>query len=118
MGFSATKTTVLKSVGDILQIVALVIGGIITLNVNNSESHMTCSWSMFLIMHYLARLLTSTAANIICTVAAACTGYLPEDKKWMRLVAFWFTNFQSVGFATRWVLAISCTCFTSLTFPV
>ncbi|KAJ7582199.1 major facilitator superfamily domain-containing protein [Mycena floridula] len=89
MGFSTTKTTVLKSVGDMLQIVALFIGGYITLNYNNM------------------RLIMSTAANIICTVAAACTGYLPEDRTWMRLVAFWFTNFQSVGFATSLVMISS-----------
>ncbi|GES63188.1 MFS transporter [Aspergillus terreus] len=47
MGFSTTKTTELKSVGDAVLIVALVIGGTITLNVPNS------------------RLLTSTAANIL-----------------------------------------------------
>jgi hypothetical protein len=33
--WSATKTTVLKSVGDIVQIAALFIGGIITLNFPN-----------------------------------------------------------------------------------
>lgn len=33
--FSATKTTVLKSVGDIVQVVALLIGGIVTLNFPN-----------------------------------------------------------------------------------
>jgi hypothetical protein len=32
----ATKTTVLKSVGDITQIVALIIGGVITLNFKDS----------------------------------------------------------------------------------
>ncbi|ESK94071.1 mfs transporter [Moniliophthora roreri MCA 2997] len=89
MGFSQTKTTVLKSVGDILQIVSLFIGGFITLNFENT------------------RLITSTAANIICTVAAACTGYLALDKTWMRLVAFWFTNCQSVGFATSLVMVSS-----------
>ncbi|KAJ8087177.1 hypothetical protein PM082_006005 [Marasmius tenuissimus] len=89
MGFSTTKTTVLKSVGDIVQILALFIGGAITMKFENT------------------RLITSTGANIICTVAAACTGYLPEDKKWMRLVAFWFTNCQSVGFAASLVMVSS-----------
>ncbi|KAJ7463042.1 hypothetical protein FB451DRAFT_1495235, partial [Mycena latifolia] len=36
MGFSTSKTTVLKSVSDITQIVALIVGGVITLNVKNS----------------------------------------------------------------------------------
>ncbi|KAK9414527.1 putative Major facilitator superfamily domain-containing protein [Seiridium unicorne] len=53
MGFSTTMTTELKSVGDAVQIVALIIGGSVTLNMPNS------------------RLLTSTAANVLCTVAAA-----------------------------------------------
>lgn len=70
MGFSTMKTTQLKSVGDAVLIVALMIGGTITLNVPNS------------------RLLTSTAANILCTVAAACMAYLPREKTWARLDCF------------------------------
>ncbi|KAK6072402.1 MFS transporter [Seiridium cupressi] len=61
MGFSTIMTTELKSVGDAIQIVALIIGGSITLNMPNN------------------RLLTSTAANILCTVAAACVAYLPKS---------------------------------------
>ncbi|KAL5448383.1 hypothetical protein PMIN06_007171 [Paraphaeosphaeria minitans] len=80
MGFTTTRTTELKSVGDAIQIVSLFIGGIIILNVPNS------------------RLLTSTAANIICTVAAACMAYLPRHNTWGRLVSFWLVNAQSVGF--------------------
>ncbi|KAF7540337.1 hypothetical protein G7054_g1461 [Neopestalotiopsis clavispora] len=80
MGFSTTKTTELKSVGDAVQVVSLFIGGLITLNVPNS------------------RLVTSTAANILCTVAAACMGYLPRSNTWGRLVSFWLVNAQSVGF--------------------
>lgn len=38
MGFSTTKTTQLKSVGDAVQIVALIIGGTIILNVPNCKS--------------------------------------------------------------------------------
>lgn len=80
MGFSTTMTTELKSVGDAFQIVALFIGGAITLNIPNS------------------RLLTSTAANILCTVAAALMSYLPRSNTWGRLVCFWLVNAQSVGF--------------------
>ncbi|KAH6656895.1 major facilitator superfamily domain-containing protein [Truncatella angustata] len=80
MGFSTTMTTELKSVGDAVQIVALFIGGVIILNVPNS------------------RLLTSTAANVLCTVAAACMAYLPRSNTWGRLVSFWLINAQSVGF--------------------
>lgn len=85
MGFSTTMTTELKSVGDAVQVVALFIGGAITLNVPNS------------------RLLTATAANILCTVAAACTAYLPRSNTWGRLVSFWLTNAQSVGFTVSLV---------------
>ncbi|KAF9630220.1 hypothetical protein BFW01_g401 [Lasiodiplodia theobromae] len=80
MGFGTTKTTELKSVGDATQIVALFIGGAITLNVRNS------------------RLLTATAANILCTVSAALLAYLPRSNTWGRLVCFWLVNAQSVGF--------------------
>lgn len=57
MGFSTTKTTELKSVSDAIQIIALFIGGAITLNVPNS------------------RLLVATTANILCTVAAGCLAF-------------------------------------------
>ncbi|KAL3497167.1 major facilitator superfamily domain-containing protein [Aspergillus germanicus] len=80
MGFTTTKTTQLKSVGDAVQIIALIIGGTIILNIPNS------------------RLLTATAANLLCTVAAACMAYLPSSNTWGRLVSFWLVNSQSVGF--------------------
>ncbi|KLU83188.1 hypothetical protein MAPG_02253 [Magnaporthiopsis poae ATCC 64411] len=80
MGFDTTTTTQLKSVGDAVQIIALLIGGTVILNVPNS------------------RLLTATAANILCTVAAACMAYLPRSNTWGRLVCFWLVNWQSVGF--------------------
>ncbi|KAJ6533655.1 major facilitator superfamily domain-containing protein [Mycena capillaripes] len=89
MGFSTTKTTVLKSVGDITQIVALIISGIITLNFENT------------------RLLATTVANIICVVAAATMAYLPQKDVWGRLVSFWLVNTQSVGFAASLVMISS-----------
>lgn len=89
MGFTTTKTTELKSVGDAVLIVALMIGGVITLNVPNS------------------RLLTATAANILCTVAAGCMAYLPRSHTWSRLVCFWLTNAQSVGFTVSMVTVSS-----------
>ena len=79
-GFSTTRTTELKSVGDAVQVIALFIGGAITLNVPNS------------------RLATATAANILCTVAAGCMAYLPRSNTWGRLISFWLVNTQSVGF--------------------
>ena len=80
LGFSTQKTTQLKSVGDAIQIIALIVGGAITFTFKDS------------------RLLTATAANLLCTVAAACMAYLPRSNTWGRLVSFWLVNAQSVGF--------------------
>ncbi|GAD95238.1 conserved hypothetical protein [Paecilomyces variotii No. 5] len=88
-GFSDTRTTELKSVGDAIQIIALFIGGAITLNVPNS------------------RLLTATVANTLCTVAAGCMAYLPRSNTWGRLVCFWLVNTQSVGFTVSLVTVSS-----------
>jgi len=46
-----------------------------------------------------ARILVASAGNIACLIAAAVLAYLPTDRTWMRLVAFWFTNLQSVSFS-------------------
>jgi sugar phosphate permease len=105
MGFSVEKTTQvileilaheettdrsqLKSVGDAVQIVALLIGGIIALNVPNS------------------RLATATFANILCTVASACMACLPRTNTWGRLASFWLVNAQSVGFTISLVTVSS-----------
>ncbi|PKY01145.1 MFS general substrate transporter [Aspergillus campestris IBT 28561] len=89
MGFSVTKTTQLKSVGDAVQIVALLIGGTITLKVPNS------------------RLLTVTASNVICTVAAACMAYIPRHETWARLASFWLVNVQSIASAVLLVTVSS-----------
>ncbi|KAF4851815.1 putative transporter [Colletotrichum siamense] len=80
MGFSTTQTTQLKSVGDAVQIIALLIGGTVILNVKDS------------------RLITASVANLLCTISAACMAYLPESNTWGRLVSFWLVNSQSVGF--------------------
>ncbi|KAI0598677.1 major facilitator superfamily domain-containing protein [Biscogniauxia sp. FL1348] len=80
LNFSTGRTTELRSVGDAVQIVALFIGDAITLNVPNS------------------RLLTSTAANILCTVSAVCMACLPPESVWDILVSFWLVNAQSVRF--------------------
>ncbi|KAI0547722.1 major facilitator superfamily domain-containing protein [Xylaria curta] len=80
LGFSTERTTELKSVGDAVNVVALIIGGIVILNVPNS------------------RLLTATVANLLCTISAATLGFLPRSNTWGRLVSFWLVNSQSVGF--------------------
>ncbi|KAI7241800.1 MFS general substrate transporter [Hortaea werneckii] len=85
MGFTNTRTTELKSVGDAVQIVALLIGGTVTLNVRNS------------------RICTATFFNVLCTVAAACMAFLPRSETWARLACFWLVNAQSVGFTVSLV---------------
>lgn len=80
LGFSTTRTTQLKSVGDAIQIISLLLAGTVTLNVPNT------------------RLLVSSFFNILCTAAAACVAFLPRTQPWGRLVAFWLTNAQSVSF--------------------
>ncbi|RMY32477.1 hypothetical protein D0866_06585 [Hortaea werneckii] len=85
MGFTNTRTTELKSVGDAVQIVALLIGGTVTLNVRNS------------------RLCTATFFNVLCTIAAACMAFLPRSETWARLACFWLVNAQSVGFTVSLV---------------
>ncbi|TGJ78938.1 hypothetical protein E0Z10_g9825 [Xylaria hypoxylon] len=80
LGFSTEKTTELKSVGDAVNIIALLIGGTIILNIPNS------------------RLATATFANLLCTISAAALGFLPRSNTWGRLVSFWLVNSQSVGF--------------------
>ncbi|KAI0448772.1 major facilitator superfamily domain-containing protein [Xylaria acuta] len=80
LGFSTEKTTQLKSVGDAINIVALLIGGTIILNVPDS------------------RLITATVANLLCTISAATLGFLPRSNTWGRLASFWLVNAQSVGF--------------------
>ncbi|KAI6830245.1 MFS general substrate transporter [Hortaea werneckii] len=85
MGFTNTRTTELKSVGDAVQIVALLIGGTVTLNVRNS------------------RLCTATFFIVLCTIAAACMAFLPRSETWARLTCFWLVNAQSVGFTVSLV---------------
>ncbi|KAH7024794.1 major facilitator superfamily domain-containing protein [Microdochium trichocladiopsis] len=80
MGFNTTTTTQLKSVGDAVQIVALIVSGTIILNVPNS------------------RLLTASVANLLCVLCAAMMAFLPRSNTWGRLVSFWLVNAQSVGF--------------------
>ncbi|KAI3334014.1 major facilitator superfamily domain-containing protein [Ustulina deusta] len=77
---STEKTTQLKSVGDAVNIISLLIGGTVILNIPNS------------------RLLTATVANLLCTISAATLGFLPRSNTWGRLASFWLVNSQSVGF--------------------
>lgn len=40
------------------------------------------------------RVITQALGNITCIIAAACLIYLPDEQKWNRLIAYWFTTFQ------------------------
>lgn len=48
-----------------------------------------------------------TFGNVVCITAASCLAYLPSSAKWVRLVALWFTNFQSIGFVLGLVMISS-----------
>jgi len=48
-----------------------------------------------------------TLGNVVCITAVSCLTYLPESAKWGRLVALWFTNFQSIGFVLGLVMISS-----------
>jgi hypothetical protein len=54
-----------------------------------------------------ARLLVATTANLLCVAAAAGMAYLPRSNTWGRLVCFWLTNTQSVGFTVSLVTVSS-----------
>jgi hypothetical protein len=72
-----------------VQIIALIIGGAITLTIPKS------------------RLATATVANLLCTAASASMAYLPRSNTWGRLASFWLVNAQSVGFTISLVTVSS-----------
>ncbi|KAJ7358609.1 major facilitator superfamily domain-containing protein [Mycena albidolilacea] len=86
MGFTKFQTTLLDIPGSVVQIVSLVLSGYLAGRFKNSRTLM-----MFI-------------GNATCIVAAAALTYAPRDQKWGRLVAFWFTSFQSVGFSLSLVM--------------
>ncbi|KAJ6511684.1 MFS general substrate transporter [Mycena vulgaris] len=86
MGFTPFQTTLLDIPSNIIQIVSLVLSGYLAGRFKNSRALM-----MFI-------------GNATCIVAAAALTYAPHDQKWGRLVAFWFTSFQSVGFSLSLVM--------------
>ncbi|TRM69115.1 major facilitator superfamily domain-containing protein [Schizophyllum amplum] len=86
MGFTKFQTTLLDIPSSVLQITSLVGSGYLAGRFKNSRAIM-----MFV-------------GNSTCIIAAACLTYGPSDQKWGRLVAFWFTSFQSVGFSLSLVM--------------
>ncbi|KAJ7197770.1 major facilitator superfamily domain-containing protein [Mycena pura] len=86
MGFTVFQTTLLDIPYNVVQIVSLVLSGYLAGRFKNSRALM-----MFI-------------GNGICIVAAAALTYGPLDQRWGRLVAFWFTSCQAVGFALSLVM--------------
>ncbi|KAH9840562.1 MFS general substrate transporter [Rhodofomes roseus] len=86
MGFTTLQTTLLDAASSGVQIASLIAAGLITTYIKNT------------------RVFTMATGNIVCIISAACLTYLPSDQKWNRLVAYWFTSFQSVGFSLSLVM--------------
>ncbi|RDX42116.1 MFS general substrate transporter [Lentinus brumalis] len=86
LGFTTLQSTLLDAASSGVQILSLLGAGYICMRFKN------------------LRVITMALGNITCIIAAACLTYLPSDLKWNRLIAYWFTNFQSVGFALSLVM--------------
>ncbi|VDC05871.1 unnamed protein product [Peniophora sp. CBMAI 1063] len=86
LGFGLYETILLDIPSSLFQIASLVISGYIAGRFKNMRCIM-----MF-------------TGNAICIIAAAVLTYGPQEQKWGRLVAFWFTSFQSVGFSLSLVM--------------
>ncbi|EJF56374.1 MFS general substrate transporter [Dichomitus squalens LYAD-421 SS1] len=86
MGFTTLQSTLLDAASSGVQIFGLLSAGFICMRFKNM------------------RVITMAAGNITCIIAAACLTYLPSHQQWNRLVAFWFTQFQSVGFSLSLVM--------------
>ncbi|WVQ81140.1 hypothetical protein IAT38_003262 [Cryptococcus sp. DSM 104549] len=85
-GFNQLQTTLLDIPNSLVQISSLIISGYFAGRFKNSRAIM-----MFI-------------GNATCIVAACALTYAPHEQTWGRLVAFWFTSFQSVGFSLSLVM--------------
>ncbi|WWD21335.1 hypothetical protein CI109_105819 [Kwoniella shandongensis] len=85
-GFDRLQTTLLDIPNSAVQIVSLLISGYLAGRFKNSRAIM-----MFI-------------GNATCIVAACALTYAPHHQTWGRLVAFWFTSCQSVGFSLSLVM--------------
>ncbi|KAI9069933.1 MFS general substrate transporter [Trametes sanguinea] len=86
LGFTTLQSTLLDAASSGVQIASLLLAGWVCMRFKDM------------------RVITMAAGNITCIIAAACLTYLPSDQKWNRLVAYWFTSFQSVGFSLSLVM--------------
>ncbi|KAI9069932.1 MFS general substrate transporter [Trametes sanguinea] len=85
-GFTVLQSTLLDAVSSAVQIASLILAGWTCMRFKNM------------------RVITMTASSIICIVAAAFLTFLPSDRKWGRLISYWFTAFQTVGLALSLVM--------------
>ncbi|KAJ7885256.1 major facilitator superfamily domain-containing protein [Mycena olivaceomarginata] len=87
MGFTVFQTTLLDIPSNIVQIVSLLLSGYFAGKFKNSR----------------ALMMACILFDLLSAGLTALT-YAPHDQKWGRLVAFWFTSFQSVGFSLSLVM--------------
>ncbi|EMD31559.1 hypothetical protein CERSUDRAFT_78016 [Gelatoporia subvermispora B] len=71
MGFTTLQSTLLDAASNGVLVLSLVVAGWVCTRFENS--------------------------NVTCIIAAACLAYLPTNRKWSRLVAYWFTSFQPLS---------------------
>ncbi|KAI0706690.1 MFS general substrate transporter [Earliella scabrosa] len=86
LGFTTLQTTLLDAASSVFQIASLLVAGFVCMRFKNM------------------RVITMALGNITCIIAAACLIYLPDEQRWNRLIAYWFTTFQSVGFSLSLVM--------------
>ncbi|KAI0028085.1 MFS general substrate transporter [Vararia minispora EC-137] len=86
LGFGLYETILLDIPSSMLQILSLVVSGWVAAHVPN------------------ARCVMMFVGNVTCIIAGAVLTYGPNDQRWGRLVAFWFTSFASVGFSLSLVM--------------
>jgi hypothetical protein len=91
-------------VRNVFQMIGVIGAGYFATKVPNStcRNHKCLDWS-----DIIARIIMCTFGNIVCITAASCLAYLPSSAKYGRLVALWFTNFQSIGFVLGLVMISS-----------
>ncbi|KIJ44825.1 hypothetical protein M422DRAFT_207764 [Sphaerobolus stellatus SS14] len=81
LGFTTLQSTVLSIPSDAIQGISLIVAGYAASKIRNS------------------RVIVMTIGNVTCIIASACLAYLPLENRWGRLIAFWFTPLQSIGFS-------------------
>lgn len=89
LGFNNLQVTLLDVVRNLFQMIGVIGAGWVATRFANT------------------RIIMCTFGNVVCIIASACLAFLPDSAKWARLVALWFTNFQSIGFVLGLVMISS-----------